>query len=467
MIQAIERLLSFASSFFPPYITWAYLKALLAEPVPETLGMAFGGSLIALVGGMTASIWSAAQLPGSRLIYGLSTLLRSIPDLTLAILCVIGVGIGPGAGMVALGLFYSAAIGKMYADLFRSADPEPLESLRSTGAGRLAVVLYGHLQLRLKDLLSYGAYEFESMMRASVIVGAVGGGGLGTEIVGTINATDYRRTTTLIILLVCLVAFIDQVAHWVKRKPFLIWGIVPLGTLCVWLNAPAHFSLAHAVTTYAGMLPPKLSASEWDRIPRLIFETLWVAFGGTFFAAIAAVPLGLCAARTLAHPILCLPVRRFLEFLRAIPEVVWGLLLVSAFGVGPQMGLVALALHTSGSLGRLYAESFENVRTAPLHAISATGAPLISTAAFALFPLALPPIAAHTLFRLEWNMRAATVVGVIGAGGIGQALYDAQQLQFYKQMTAYIAIIAVMVLAVDQLSAWLRQRWKLLEVGAG
>ena len=153
-MHALQQLAAFLPAFFPPYFKWSYLKALLEEPVPQTLGMAFGGSLIALTVGLFASLWVAAGLPGGRAIYALFTLLRSIPDLTLAILCVIGVGIGPGAGMLALGLFYSAAIGKVYADLFRSADPEPIEALRSTGAGRLPVVLFGHLQLRFKDLLS-------------------------------------------------------------------------------------------------------------------------------------------------------------------------------------------------------------------------------------------------------------------------------------------------------------------------
>ena len=463
-MHTLRVLTEFAALFFPPFLKWSYLKAILAEPVAETLGMAFGGSLIALSIGFVASLWIASRLPGARAIYAMFTLLRAIPDLTLAILCVIGVGIGPGAGMIALGLFYSAAIGKIYADLFRSADPEPIRALSATGASRLAVFFFGPLQLRMKDLLSYGAYEFESAMRASVIVGAVGGGGLGTEIVGTINATDFRRTCTLILMLVILVGVVDQIAGWVKRNPVLIWRVVPIGLISIWFNRPEHFSLSHALTTYAGMFPPSLPADAWPDLPRLLMETLYVALGGTLLGGLAAVPLGLCAARNLAPVWVSFPVRRFLEFLRAIPEVIWGLLLVGALGVGPKIGLAALALHTAGALGRLYSESFENITLAPVHSIQATGAPVISTAAFGFLPLALPPITAHTLFRLEWNMRAATIVGVIGAGGIGEALYNAQQLQFYSRMLAYLCIIALLVLVVDQFSEALRRRWKLLEV---
>jgi len=139
------------------------------------------------------------------------------------------------------------------------------------------------------------------------------------------------------------------------------------------------------------------------------------------------------------------------------------LVLVGAIGTGPKAGVVALALHGAGSLGRLYAESFENIRTEPLRSIAATGARPLAIAGFAYLPLAVAPLAVHTLFRLEWNVRAAAIVGVIGAGGIGQALYNAQQLFFYQQMAAYILITGVIVGVVDYASGKFRQDMGLME----
>ena len=150
--------------------------------------------------------------------------------------------------------------------------------------------------------------------------------------------------------------------------------------------------------------------------------------------------------------------RRFLEALRAIPEVVWGLVLVAIAGVGPSAGILALGLHSAGCLGRLFAESFENVRPAPVLAVAATGASTVAVASYAVVPLAFGPLGVHALFRLEWNLRQATVVGMIGAGGIGQALFEAQQLFFYQQMMAYLVITWVIVLAVDRASEWTRRR---------
>jgi phosphonate transport system permease protein len=198
----------------------------------------------------------------------------------------------------------------------------------------------------------------------------------------------------------------------------------------------------------------------------VFLETFEIALGGTLLAVLGAVPLGLCAARNLAPAAISLPVRRVLEGFRAVPEVVWGLLLVSVIGTGPEAGILALGLHATGSLGRLYAESFENIRTEPVQAIAATGARSLSIAGFAYVPLALAPLAVHTLFRLEWNVRAATIVGVIGAGGIGQALFNSQQLFFYREMTAYILLTWMLVALVDFASGRFRTRFGLMERAA-
>src|SRR5689334_16217251 len=168
--------------------------------------MATGGMLIACIAGLPLAMLIGAQVRGARLLYVLLSGLRAIPDLTLAILCVVVVGIGPAAGTLALAIFYAAMIGKVFADLFLAADWRPIEALRSVGVTRLMVALYGLLPITVTNLVSMGCYSFECAVRAAVIVGAVGGGGLGAELVGTINALDYSRATTLIILLVVLVS---------------------------------------------------------------------------------------------------------------------------------------------------------------------------------------------------------------------------------------------------------------------
>jgi phosphonate transport system permease protein len=445
------------AGFFPPDLSLSYLSALMV-PLLQTVGMAAGGMLLACVVGMPIAMLIGANVRGARALYGLLSAVRAIPDLTLAILCVVIVGIGPAAGMLALAIFYAAMIGKVFADLFLAADWRPLEALRTTGATRLMVAFYGLLPITITNLVSMGCYSFECAVRAAVIVGAVGGGGLGAELVGTISAFDYHRATTLIILLVVLVSVLDSVSWLLRRRPRAILLLIPFGLAALWIYRPEMTALRHAAVTIGGMFPPALPLRALGQLPRLLLETLFIAGAGTVLAAVLAVPLALVASRNLVALPVAAAVRVLLETLRAVPEVIWGLLLVTSVGVGPIAGVVALGLHSAGVLGKLYAESCENVRRPPVQALEATGASRLAVACYAILPLASGPMAIHTLFRLEWNLRAATVVGMIGAGGIGQALYNAQQLFFYDQMMAYVLVIWAIVLLSDALSDWTRHR---------
>jgi phosphonate transport system permease protein len=462
-MHVLESFFSALRLFFPPDLSLSYLRD-MRTPLYETLEIAAGAMTVAIFVGLVLGLFIGARLPGARALYALLTSFRAIPDLTLAILCVIAVGLGPGAGLLALALYYTAAIGKIFADLFASADRAPVEILQATGANRLMVALYGLLPLRSADLLTSGAYEFESAVRASVVVGAVGAGGLGTELVATLNETDYHRSATLILMLMMLIGMVGGLGWLVRRQPKLLLPLVVFGVAATLANLPHMIKLRHAITQFAAMWPPDLERKEFRELPKLVGETLTMAFGGTALAMLCALPLGVAAARNISPAFVSFPVRRFLEGLRSVPEVVWGLVLFGVAGLGPSIGLLALGLHSTGALGKLYAESIENVPTAPVMAMAATGASRISVTSFALLPLAFAPVAVQSLFRLEWNMRAATVVGMIGAGGIGGALYNAQQQMFYPKMVAYIIITWAMIMIADRVSARLRSRWGIVEI---
>ena len=440
----------------------SYLRAELPA-LWQTVELAAGGMLFAVSIGLFLALIIGARLPGWRFLYSALVAVRCIPDLTLAILCVMIVGLGSGAGLAAIAVYYGAAMGKVGGDLFASADRAPVESLAATGAGRLTIAFFGQLPLRFKDLLTYGAYDFECAMRAAMIVGTVGAGGIGTELVGAVNFLDYRHVTTLVLLLVLLIALFDKITWMVRKYPRLLLLFVPLGAYSAWDLRPQMFAWSHTLDTLHKMWPPRLSPDQIHGLPGLIGETLLIAFGGTMIAMVASVPLGMAAARNVSPAFLREPARRLLELLRAIPEVVWGLIFVSAAVMGVPAGIAAIALHGTGVLGKLYAESLENVQPEPLMSLAATGASGIAVATFGHLPLAFPPMAIQTLFRFEWNIRAAAVVGMIGAGGIGQALYNAQQLFFYDQMLAYLLVTCLLVIVVDLINSHVRNRWKVTE----
>ena len=459
--------LHFLAQFFPPDHSWSYLKY-LGEPILQTIAMGVGSIFIAALIAFPLGVIIGTKMPGWRIVYAALAAVRSIPDLTMAILCVVIVGIGLGAGLIALILYYSAAMGKLFGEMFLSADPAPLDALRATGASRLSLAGFGLIPLKLNDTISYSVYELESAMRCAVIVGAAGAGGLGTELVGSINNFDYQRVTTLILVIVLLITLMDRFCWLVKKIPVVAIVLVPAAIWSVIYCWPHFFAAQHAREVFTGMWPPKLNAKEVHALPVLILQTLGMAAGGTFFAAMVALPCSVMAARGVAAPrLIIMAIRRVLDLARAIPEVIWGLLLIMFIRTGMVVGIIALALHSTGVLGKLFAESLENVPTAPIQALNATGASRISVAAFGHLPLAFKPIAVHSLFRLEWNVRAATVVGIIGAGGIGEALFENQQLFFYHQMLSYLLVTLVLVGILDLASNRLRNRyeisWKAME----
>ncbi len=449
----------FLGQFFPPDLSWHYVSY-LGTPVGQTVAMALSSIFLAVVLALPLSLIIGTRMPGSKALYAVLAAIRSIPDLTLAIFCVIIVGLGPGAGMTALVIYYGAAMAKIFGEIFLAADPRPLEALRATGASRISLAAFGLIPLKLGDALTYGLYELESAIRASVIVGAVGAGGIGAELVGSLNDFDYRRVTTLILTLVLLILLVDRFCWFVRRYPIGLAVIPPAGIVSLFFCWPQLFAARHALHTFASMFPPHLNSSELHRLPILVLQTFGMAAGGTACASVLGLLISPAAARGIAPAVVVQVVRRALDFLRAVPEIVWGLLLVTFAGVGPWAGMAALGVHSTGVLGKLFAESLENVPKNPIRALEATGASRLAVAAFGNVPLAAGPIAIHTLFRFEWNVRSATVLGIIGAGGIGEALFNAQELFFYREMMAYVLVTCLMVGAMDIFSTNMRKRYQ-------
>ena len=180
---------------------------------------------------------------------------------------------------------------------------------------------------------------------------------------------------------------------------------------------------------------------------------------GTTFAIALALPMSILASRNITpFPKLYQPVRWFLNMLRGIDAFVFALLFVAAVGLGPFAGVIGIALHTWGSAAKFFADHFENTNLAAFDAVRTTGANRFTAIMYALVPDVLPVFASTALFWLEFNVRASTVLGVVGAGGIGQELKNSMDLLDFARLFTIIALILIVVTALDQLSAWLRRK---------
>ena len=188
-------------------------------------------------------------------------------------------------------------------------------------------------------------------------------------------------------------------------------------------------------------------------------ETVAMAAIGTTVATLLAIPMAVLASRNITpFRRLYYPARWFLNALRGIDSFVFALLFVAAVGLGPFAGVLGIALHTWGSAAKFFADHIENAQLGPLEAVRTTGAGRNTAIVFALLPDILPVLLSTTLFWWEFNVRASTVLGVVGAGGIGQELKNSMDLLDFPRLFTILALILIVVTVLDQLSSWLRKR---------
>lgn len=192
---------------------------------------------------------------------------------------------------------------------------------------------------------------------------------------------------------------------------------------------------------------------------RLLLETVLIAFMATVIAVVGGFLLSFPAARNLSpHPALLWVTRRSLEIARTVPELVWALIFVFCVGVGPFAGVLAIALHATGALGKLYSEANENIDMRPLEGVRAAGGSWFAEMRCAVTPQVLPNVLSYTLLRFEINVRSSSIIGYVGAGGLGQEIREAMVLQEYTDLSAIFVLVLVTVGVIDWASERLRHR---------
>jgi len=198
---------------------------------------------------------------------------------------------------------------------------------------------------------------------------------------------------------------------------------------------------------------------RWKIWGGLLLETLLIAFMGTVLGVIGGFILSFPAARNLSpNKWVLWAARRYLEIARTVPELVWALIFVFCFSVGPLAGVLAIGLHATGALGKLYSEVNENIDMRPLEGVKASGGTWFDQIRFGAVPQVLPNIVSYTLLRFEINVRSSSIIGYVGAGGLGQEFRTAMSFQEYADLSALFVIIFVTVVIIDYGSEKLRHR---------
>jgi phosphonate transport system permease protein len=444
----------------------------------------------------------------SRLSRALLGFLRAVPDLVWALLFVAAVGLGPLAGTLALTVAYTGMLGRVYGDVFEHVDSQPLEALQSTGATRLQVFLRGVWPQALPHLVAYSLYSFECCLRAAAVLGFVGAGGIGYEISVSMRLFDYGQVLTLLLVFIALLAVMDAASRYMRvhlrsgaggkietpgnvavLTPFLSSSRKFVASVLVFPLLVASFPLAGftleslgpggIVTRLVGfvchMLPPDVSSAFVSSFGTALLQTIAISLIGTLIGLALAVVLAVPATSILVFLpndspervrlidralrwLLFWSARLILNVLRSIPELVWVLICILAVGIGPFAGTLALGFHTAGVLGKLYAETMEEVPIRPVEALRSLGARLWQMLLWAIWPQARPLLSSYTVLRWEMNLRASAILGLVGGGGLGQAIYNNVQLGFYSRLSTLILLIYALVLTSDWIGERLRMR---------
>ncbi|MCG2577424.1 phosphonate ABC transporter, permease protein PhnE [Dechloromonas sp. XY25] len=467
----------FLAAFLPPETGHEFL-GYLGKATLETLAIATAGMALAFLLAVPLAYLATAagrDRPAlNPLTRSLLTILRGIPELVWALVFVRVFGLGPAAGVLALGLTYGGMLAKVYAEILESVDATPARALRQTGAGRPLAILYGLLPQASKELASYTVYRWECAIRASVVMGFVGAGGLGQLMDQAMKMLNGGEAASILLAFMVLVFSADGLSGWLRRaldtppagrpSPFgwrsllvalaLVGGITAsFGLLELGFGELFTADAARSIGEFAAsFFPPDLSAEWLTRVGKGVWETLAISVVGTLLAAGTGLLLSLPKPRA--------PFSFLLNTLRSVPELVWATITALAVGLGPFAGALALALHTSGVLGRLYAEALSNAPQQPGQALRLSGAGNGLAFLYGTLPGAAPQLIAYTLYRWEMNIRMAAILGFVGAGGLGQLLYFELSLFHYAQASTVIIAMLALSIAVDQSSAWLRQRMR-------
>ncbi|MFN6978226.1 MAG: phosphonate ABC transporter, permease protein PhnE [Gemmobacter sp.] len=246
---------------------------------------------------------------------------------------------------------------------------------------------------------------------------------------------------------------------------------VIIALIAAWKAEVSPLRFAEGMPRFLNYLSNLVPVLRWDSLSadfaewywgykrwfRLLFDTILIAYVGTLTGTLIAVYLSFLAASNLnATKWLVFVTRRFLEFCRTVPEIVFALIFIVAFGLGPVPGVLAIALHTVGAMGKLFAEVNENASYKPVEGIVSTGGGWHAGMIFGILPQVLPNYISYALLRFEINIRGAAVMGFVGAGGIGQELVTAIRQFYYSDISAILLMLIATVMIVDILTEKLR-----------
>jgi len=484
-----------------------------------TLGLVICGTLLAAVISVPVAYLAASNTtPGNgwrafARFFGVLT--RAIPDVVFAMVFVLIFSLGALPGILAIGIHSIGMISKMFADAIEQIDEGPRLAIRAGGGSKLQEFTAGVLPQVMPSWVATVLHRNDINLRGSVILGYVGVVGLGMQMSFAFKSLDYGLGLgfALVIFVLCVVMEVvssavraamlgiqptgrglgDRMLRGLRRirpgsarlgvraaaaspaamlhRPWnsarvrnTVWGwiaaAVVVGSILIcniqWGDLVTVWAKVPAIAVQ--FWPPSFGSYEASTMFDAMGETIAIALAATLLTAIVSIVVGSLAARNVApNSEVRGGMRLLLVVVRGIPEIILAIVLIVISGLGTQAGTIALAIGGVGLLGKLLADSFEEVKAGPERALTAAGASRLQVYAGATVPQGLRAMIGHTFYMIDCNIRSATLLGIVGAGGVGYYLLNASQGSHYGVVTAIVLMILVTVLLVEGLAIWMRR----------
>ena len=486
----------------------------IVDATIETVWMAVMGTAGAIVLSFPLALGAARNTsPHPTVRYICRTVIsltRAVPDLVLGAVFVSALSIGPLPGVLALAIHSVGMVGKLFADAIEQAAEAPREATISVGATRRQTTRASILPQAMPSMIATALFRLEINIRASTVLGLVGAGGIGVLIQTSLRSLDYESALGAVAVIFVVVTAVELLSvrirsailgdaaalaqssrhGWfsqriiardtrVNRKSFETRALSPpwtwdrmfsTATISGFLLALAVAVLTididwartvplmpQIITVFGDLFPPDFTTVRSEMVTGIV-ESVVIAVIATGLGLLIAVPLSLLAARNImTKRILSTVTRLVMLAFRGIPELIIAVIFVSAMGLGPVPGTLALTVVTASFSAKLFAEALEEVDAAPREAVVAVGAGKIQEFFASVVPQFMPAFTGHFLYILDVNLRSSTVLGIVGGGGIGFLLLNSMRVLEFQTTGAIVMAIFGIVLAIELIGNWVRQ----------
>ncbi|MEU4314511.1 phosphonate ABC transporter, permease protein PhnE [Nocardia sp. NPDC024068] len=477
LIDGVDEIAALLERMLPPRLDDPGRISTLAV---ETLLMAILGTVLAAAASIPLAFLAARNTTPHPAVYGVAraviTFCRAMPDLLFAALFVRALGIGVLPGILALALHSIGMLGKLFADAIEQTDPGPREAVRATGAGYFREMLNAVVPQVVPAWIATFVYRIDINLRMSVVLGFVGAGGIGFALQDALRGLIYPRALGIVGVILVIIAAMevltivirrtlltpsqagprrDRVTRFVFGTLLAASALAALMVLDIGLGELFTWPLP-SFEVFGRMIPPNFEALGTELFDAAL-QTVAIGLVATAIGVVLSIPLGILGAANVSpHPVLYWFARAWILVVRAVPELIIAVVFVAALGLGPIAGTCALAIGSIGFLGKLVADGVEEIDPGPLEAVRAVGGGWWKTLFAAVIPQTVPSMIGSSLYLLDVNIRTSTVLGIVGAGGIGYLLFEAIRTLNFDIAGAIVIVVFVIVYTIERLSGWIR-----------